>query len=340
MKTFLTFALTAALTFITGCGKRGPELKLLAWSEYVPQSVIDGFTKETGIRVHYETFASNEEMLTKLLAGANRYDVIQPSEYAVEALIKAGQLAPLDAARVPNLGNLAPEFRAFAHDPGNKFSIPWMAGTVGIVVNTELVKEPVNSFADVFQEKYKGRIIGVKDSRELVSWALATLGRSCNDVTPETLAAAKPILAKWIPLVKVWDSDSPKTALLNGDVWIGVVWSGEAALLWQQNKKFRYVLPAEGAHRFIDSLAIPVNAANADGAHQFINYCLRPEVSKLISDAFPYTNPNAAARKLLSPEQLANPASYPPDSKLEIFRDIGKAAAQVDKLVTDLKNAQ
>ena len=147
-------------------------------------------------------------------------------------------------------------------------------------------------------------------------------------------------MADWVKLVKVFDSDSPKTALLNGDVDIGVVWSGEAAILWNQNKKFQYVIPAEGAHQFIDVLAIPAKAKNPEAAHQFINFILRPEVSKLISAAFPYTNPNAAARKLLSADELANPASYPAAGKLETFRDIGKMAAAVDRLVTDLKSAK
>jgi len=140
--------------------------------------------------------------------------------------------------------------------------------------------------------------------------------------------------------VKVFDSDSAKTALLNGDVDIGIVWSGEAAICWNENKKFHYVLPVEGAHMFVDSLCIPATAKNKAAAHQFMNYIMRPEVSKLISDKFPYTNPNLAARKLLSAEQLANPASYPASSKLETFRDIGAAAADIDKLVTDLKSAQ
>ena len=132
-----------------------------------------------------------------------------------------------------------------------------------------------------------------------------------------------------------------KTALLNGDVDLGVVWSGEAALLWRENKHFQYIIPAEGAHQFLDLLAIPADAEHKDAAHQFINYILRPEVSVLISDAFPYTNPNAAARKRLQPEQLANPASYPPNpGKLESFRDIGRAASAIDRLMTDLKSAK
>src|SRR6185437_5901077 len=126
------------------------------------------------------------------------------------------------------------------------------------------------------------------------------------------LDKARPIIAEWVRLIRVYDSDSPKTALLNGDVDLGIVWSGEAALCWNENKKFKYVLPVEGAHRFVDSLAIPADAAHPGAAMAFMNYILRPEVSKLISDKFPYTNPNLAARKLLSKEQLANPASYPP----------------------------
>ena len=176
---------------------------------------------------------------------------------------------------------------------------------------------------------------------EIVTWALYSAGLPANDINAASLAEIRPVVAQWVKLVKVFDSDSPKTALLNGDVDIGIVWSGEAAILWNENKKFKYVLPAEGAHRFIDILAIPASAPHKAEAHAFINYILRPEVSKIVSENFPYTNPNVAARKLLTAEQLANPASYPPaPGKLETFRDIGKAAADIDRLMTDLKSAQ
>jgi spermidine/putrescine transport system substrate-binding protein len=214
-----------------------------------------------------------------------------------------------------------------------------MTGTVGIVVNTETVREPIHGYRDLFQSKFKDRIVILNDNREIVSWALVTLGLDQNDMTPANLEKARPLVAEWISLVKVFDSDSPKTPLLNGDVDLGVVWSGEAARLIQENKKFQYVLPAEGYHPFVDLLAIPTTAKHLAAAHQFIDYVLRPEVSKLISDEFPYTNPNVEARKLLTPEQLANTASYPKLDKLNTFRDIGKTAADVDKLVTDLKSA-
>jgi spermidine/putrescine transport system substrate-binding protein len=317
----------------------GKELNLFAWSEYVPQSVIDSFSKETGIKVNYETYASNEEMLSKFLAGGTKYDLLMPSEYAVEALIKGKKLDTLDPAKLPNLKNLAPDMKNLAHDPDQRYTVPWMSGTVGIVVNTAKIKDPIKSFKDVFQDKYKGRIVVVNDNREMVSWAMSTLGIPVNDVTPENLAKVKPVLASWVKLVKVFDSDSPKTAFLGGDVDIGVIWSGEAALLYKQDKKYQFVLPAEGSHMAIDSLCIPVGAPNREGALMFMNYILKPDVSKQISEKFPYTNPNAEARKLLSAEDLANPASYPPLDKLGTFRDIGKAASDIDKLVTDLKSS-
>jgi spermidine/putrescine transport system substrate-binding protein len=316
------------------------ELNLFCWSEYVPQSVIDRFTKATGIKVNVENYASNEEMKTKLLAGGGNYDLIQPSEYMVQAFIKEDLLRPLDQSAIPNIKNLAPEFRNMAFDPGNKYSVPWMAGTVGIVVNTQLVPDEIKSYADVFQDKYKGKIVVLDDSREIVSWGLDTLGVPVNEVSDENLEKVKPVVAKWLPLVKVYDSDSPKTALLNGDVAIGVVWSGEGALLLNADKKFKWTLPAEGVHLFVDSLAIPKTAAHPRNAELFMNFILRPKISTLISEDFPYLNPNEAARKLLTPTQLANTASFPTTEevkKMETFQDIGQQASKIDDLVTTLK---
>lgn len=315
------------------------ELNLFAWSEYVPQSVLDGFTKETGIQVNYESYASNEEMLAKLMSGAASYDLIQPSEYVIEALVKENQLIPLDHAKLPNLKNIGKEYWDQPHDPELRYSVPYMQGTVGIVVNTEKVKSPVSGFGDVFQAGNKGRIVILDDSLEIVTWGLATQGIGPDGVTKESLAKVRPVLTTWLPLVKVYDSDSPKTPLLNGDVDLGVVWSGEAAILIKEKPgSFAYVLPKEGAHMFIDNMAIPKGAPHVEAAHKFIDYILRPEVSRKISEEFPYTNPNVEARKLLTPEERANPASYPPGNpKLATFRDIGPLAADVDKLVTDLK---
>lgn len=339
MKSFRHSVLAAVALAAALAGSAKEELNLFGWSEYIPQEVIDGFTKETGIAVNFETFASNEEMLAKLIAGGGSYDLIQPSDYAAEVLVRQKLLAKLDKKLLPNLRHIAPEFTGWAHDPAGNYTVPYMGGTVGIVINTDVVKTPVKGFKDLFQPQFKNRLVVPNDNREIVSWALRTLGLPINEITPEALARARPLVAEWVQLVKLYDSDSPKTALLNGDVDLGIVWSGEAAQLWNEDKKFRYVLPEEGAHQWLDLLAIPAVARNPAAAHRFIDYLLRPEVSKLISDAFPYTNPNLGARKLLTPEQLANYASYPEGAtKLEAFRDIGKAASEIDRMMTDLRS--
>lgn len=339
MKSFRHSILAAVVLAAALVGSAKEELNLFGWSEYIPQEVIDGFTKETGIAVNFETFASNEEMLAKLIAGGGNYDLIQPSDYAAEVLVRQKLLAKLDKKLLPNLRHIAPEFTGWPHDPAGDYTVPYMGGTVGIVINTEVVKTPVKGFKDLFHPQFKNRLVVPNDNREIVSWALRTLGLPINEITPEALARARPLVAEWVQLVKLYDSDSPKTALLNGDVDLGIVWSGEAAQLWNEDKKFRYVLPEEGAHQWLDLLAIPAAARHPAAAHQFIDYLLRPEVSKLISDAFPYTNPNLGARKLLTPEQLANYASYPEGAtKLEAFRDIGKVASEIDRMMTDLRS--
>jgi spermidine/putrescine transport system substrate-binding protein len=203
-----------------------------------------------------------------------------------------------------------------------------------------LVKDDIKSFSDVFKPENKGKIVVLDDAREIVSWALLSQGIPVNDMSDENLEKARGVLKNWLPLVKVYDSDSPKTSLLNGDVAIGVVWGGEGAILVNEDKKFRWIIPAEGTHLFIDSLAIPKGAANAANAETFMNFILRPDVSKKISDAFPYTNPNLKARELLSAEQLANPASFPTAeqlAKMETFKDIGEQASKAEELVTSLK---
>ncbi len=321
-------------------GDAEKKLNIFCWSEYVPQEVLDLFTKETGIKVSMENYASNEEMLAKLVAGGGSYDLIQPSEYVIEGLIKEDLLAPIDHALIPNLKNVAPEFQNMSFDPGNKYTVPYMAGTVGIVVNTELVQDEITGYNDVFQDKFKKNIVVLDDAREIVSWGLNTLNIPVNDVTDENLEKVRPVLSKWLPLVKVYDSDSPKTALLNGDVAIGVVWGGEGAKLIEADKKFKWVSPKEGAHLFVDSLAIPKTAQHVKNAELFMNFILRPDISVKISNEFPYLNPNAAARELLTPEQRNNPASFPTAeeiSKMETFRDIGGQATKIDELVTSLK---
>jgi spermidine/putrescine transport system substrate-binding protein len=340
MKKNLSIIFCAAALLLAGCGKTDDTLRLFVWSEYVPHNIIEEFTKETGIKVAVEEYSSNEEMLAKLLAGGGNYDLIQPTDYAVQALVNDGQLLELDHSKIPNLANIAPEFRSMPFDPGNRYSVPWMAGFVGIVYNAEVIADPIVGYRDVFTPEHAKRIVVVDDARELVTWALTTAGIPINDVSDENLATVKPLLRDWLSKVKVYDSDTPRTPMLTGDTDIGIMWSGEGAMLFEENPKFQWVLPLEGVHMFVDNLAIPKTARHKEKAEQFINFVLRPDISKLISDDFPYYNPNLEARKLLSEKQLNNPASYPPGFDIttaEIFSDIGDKAAVIDELITSIK---
>lgn len=343
----LTFGLAAmimaAALLANGCKPSAPasaKLHLFVWSEYVPAEVLSGFTRETGIETDSQYYDQNERMVAKLSATSPEFDIIQPSEYIVEQLAKRQMLAPLDLSQIPNAANLLPQFRDLPFDPGNKYSIPYMSGVVGIIINTEKVKEPVAGFKDVFQPKYTSRIIVIDDNREMVSWAFATLGISINDVSAANLEKARPLLKQWISMVKFDIGGEPRTPLMRGEADLGIIYSGDAAKLIETDKKFKFVIPSEGSHRFVDHLCIPVGSKNREAAMKFINYVLRPEVSKIISEKFPYTNPNAAARKLLTADQLANPASYPAGAdKMEVFRDIGKASIEVTKLMTELRGS-
>lgn len=340
---FFRTILVAVVLLFLGCGKSstddrsGRTLAVFAWSEYLPTAVIERFEKETGVRVQYDTFASNEEMLAKLFSGATRYDIVQPSEYAAEALIAANRLRKLEHSALPNLKNVGDSFLRLPHDPRQEYTVPYMAGTVGIVFHPGRVKSEVRGFKDLFDERFRDRIVVVNDNREMVAWALAAAGKNVNDITPETLASIRSTLEKWVGLVKVWDSDSPKTALLAGDVDLGVVWSGEAARLIEEDAEWRFVVPSEGSHMFVDNLAIPSDAPHPDLALEFMNFCLSAEVAKMISDEFPYTNPNLEARKLLSPAQAKNPASYPEINGLPTFRHLGKIASDIDRLMTEIR---
>lgn len=339
-RTKLMAAACATAILLGGCEKKDETLKLFAWSEYIPKNVIDQFTKETGIKVTMENYTSNEEMLAKLLVGGPAFDLIQPSDYAVQAMIKEDLLYQLNQTKIPNLKNIAPEFRKMSFDPGNKFSVPWMAGFVGIVYNAETIAGPVVGYRDVFTKDHAGRIVIIDDAREIVTWALVTAGIPINEVNEDNLATITPLLSDWISKVKVFDSDSPKTAMSEGETDIGVVWSGEGALLYEENPKFQWVMPTEGVHMFVDNLSIPKTSQNKEKAETFINFILRPDISKLISDEFPYYNPNMEARRLLTQAQLNNPASYPPGfdpTKVNFFQDVGEQTAKVDQLITKLK---
>ncbi|MEI6070746.1 MAG: spermidine/putrescine ABC transporter substrate-binding protein [Verrucomicrobiae bacterium] len=347
----LPLLVALAALALAGCGKApevppvppvppslgSRELRVFCRPESLPQTVIARFTKETGIAVFVENYAAKEEMLAGLLHG-DPYDLVEADEDAAGALAKDGLLHPIDRARIPNFKNIAPTFLNRSFDPGNKFSVPFFASPVGIVFNAEQIPEGIRGFADVFVEKNRRAIVVLDDAREIVTLGFLAQGIPINEATDENLKKAEALLACWLPLAKV--SGSPEAALAAGDAALGVVRGSEAAALLDKDKKFRWVIPAEGAHLAIASLVIPKSADNVTNAEAFIGFLLRPEIGKEASDARPSTNPNLAARKLLTPGQRANPASFPTDqemARMQTFEDVGEQASKFDTVLTAIK---
>ncbi len=316
------------------------QLNVFNWTEYLPAEILDEFEKEYDVKINYDTFSSNEEMLAKLSTGASGYDIVVPSDYAVAIMSKQDLLLPLDKTLLPNLTNIEPRFLDQEFDPGNKFSVPYLWGTLGIAVNKEKVKDKISGWSDLWNPKYKGYIVAVDDMREIIGMALQTLGKSRNSTNPADLAAAKAKLKTLVPSIKAFDSDNPKALLLSGEAWLGVVWSGDAALAYRENSAIDYIMPAEGGGIWVDNLAVPKGSRHPELAHQFINFMLRPEIRARLAEAYPHGNPNKAAHALMPPEVLANPASYPPDAalaKAEWLQDVGDATKLYDEIWTEIK---
>jgi spermidine/putrescine-binding protein len=323
------------------------ELNLYAWSEYIPPQLLQDFSKEYGVKVNYDTYSSNEELMAKLQAGASGYDVIVPSDYTVAIMIKQGLLEPLDLGQISNLPNVADNFRNPAYDPGNKYTVPYQWGTVGLVVNTQKVTRSLTSWNDLWDPAFKSRVVLLDDEREDLGMVLLTLGFDKNSVDPKQLNDAKIKMQQLLPNVKLFDSDSPKTALLSGEVWLGQTWNGEAALAHQQNPAIDYICPKEGCGIWFDNLAIPKGAPHKDAAMAFLNFILRPEESILITKAFPYSNPNKAALELLKSKEpdtyqaymnfrATNPSTDDIKNAHSVI-DVGDATTLWDQIWTEVK---
>jgi spermidine/putrescine transport system permease protein len=341
---WLSFAAVLGCLFLActnlAAGAARRQLNIFNWTEYLPQEILDTFAREFNVKVNYDTYSSNEEMLAKLTAGASGYDIVVPSDYMISVLTKQGLLEPLDKKALPNMKNLDPDFLNHDFDPGNRYSVPYMWGTLGIAVNTDRVKEKITAWKDLWDPKYRGRVVVPDDSREMIGVALQVLGKSRNSTNSSDLQAAKELLLKLKPSIKAFDSDSPKSLLLSGEVWLGIVWSGEAALANMENPKITYVLPEEGGGIWMDNLAIPKSARNKDLAHEFINFLLRPDISAKLSKAFPYGNPNLASHALTDEWILENPICYPSKEalkKAEWLKDVGSATLLYDRIWTELK---
>lgn len=323
------------------------ELNLFVWTEYIPEEMIECFQRVYGIRVNRDEYSANEEMYAKLRAGGANYDLVMPTDYFVGLMIRQGMLQKLDKNRLAVLDHFDPNYLNQAFDPGNEYTVPYQAGTDAIIVNTEKVKEPVTAFADLWRPEFARRIVSVDDSRTVIGITLLTLGYDINTKDPAQLEEARVKLARLIPNIKVFDSDSPKTALIGGDVDLGIVWTGEAALAKQENPAFEYVYPVEGPILWQDNWAIPVNAPHLDAAYAWLNYTLQPDLFWLTLRDFPYNNPHKAALEWARTNQpelyeayIGSPiTNIPPEVMKRGHRveDVGEATPLYDRIWTEVK---
>lgn len=342
---FLTAALLSSFV-LWSCGDSTPkELHLFIWANYIDPGVYQLFEKEFGVKVLEENFDSNETLRSKLQAGVTGYDIIVPSDYTVEALIKQGLLAELDLSKIPNFQNISQRFRGLYYDPHNRYSIPYMWGTTGIGYNTTKIETPPTSWADLFEprrlERYRNRISVLDDPREAIGAALKYLGYSLNSTDPQALEAAKNVLIAQKPYLARYDSETYDDFLLTGDLVLAHGWSGEFAKARLENTDIQYVIPQEGGVIWADNIAIPKSSKNKELAHKFIDFLLRPEVNAKIVNYLRYPSTNEAAKLDILPEILSDPAIYPPDEvvdKLEWIRDVGDATELYERAWTEVKS--
>ena len=325
------------------------ELNIFVWTEYFPQDMLDCFEMVYGIKLNRDEYSSNEEMYAKVSAGGTSYDLVQPTDYIVNLMIRQDLLQELDHNKLPNMGNLDPNWMNKDFDPGNKYTIPYLAGTDAIVYNADTVKEPPQSWADLWKPEYAGRMIFLDDSRVVIGMTLLTLGYDPNTTDPAQLDEAKAKLAQLIPNVKVFDSDSPKTALIAGDVDLGVTWTGEAFIAHQEKPSISYVYPKEGAILWQDNWAMLKGASHADAAYAWMNYLLQGDVFWLTIRDFPYINPNTAALDYAKANQpdvykayFDSPITNPPAEAIKNghgIKDVGDATPLYDAIWVEVKGS-
>lgn len=323
------------------------ELNIFVWTEYFPQDMLDCFELVYDIKLNRDEYSSNEEMYAKVSAGGTAYDLVQPTDYIVPLMIRQGLLQELDHAEMPNMVNFDAGWMNQDFDPGNTYSVPYLAGTDAIVVNTATVENIPTSWADLWKPEYAGRMVFLDDSRAIIGMTLVTLGYDPNTTDPAQLEEAKNKLAELIPNVKVFDSDSPKTALIAGDVDLGVVWTGEAFIANQENPDIQYIYPSEGPVLWQDNWVMLKDASHVDAAYAWLNYTMQGDVFWLTIRDFQYTNPNGAAlaySKENQPEVYKaytdSPITNPPaDVVAKGFgiKDVGDATPLYDDIWVEVK---
>lgn len=310
----LTLALIALS--IGQSNAKDKQLNIFTWAGYVSDDIRTGFEEEFGVDVIVDTYASNEDLLAKLQAGATGYDVIMPSDYMVSILIKLDLLAELDRGAIPNFQNVSPLFLGKYFDAENRYSVPYTFGTAGIAYDSAVVQPAPDSWNVLWDETYANQFSMLDDQRETLGVALKLLGYSLNTTDAKELRAAKEKLIAQKPLVKQYKSEAEEL-LLAGDVVMAHCWSGDAFRAAETRTTIRYVIPKEGSSQFIDAVCIPKAAPHQGLAAQFINYLLRPEINAKITVFTKYGTCVPAAKEHLPDSLREHQFIYPPKEVLE-----------------------
>lgn len=313
-------SLSLALMSLTGCGSAAGsseaaqgELNLFVWTEYLPDSVVEKFEKETGIKVNVSTYSSNEDMLAKVKSEtAGAYDVLNPSDYMVAQLISQGMLKELDFEQLPNFSHIGEDYKNPSYDPGNVYSVPYMGGAGAIAVNTDLVDTEINSYADLFDPSLEGQLVVLDDFRAVIGMTSKALGYDMNETDPEKLAKVQDKLMELKKNVVLYDSDSPKSALISGDCSAGMIWSAEVAMAMEEVPAIEVVYPEEGPYLFFDNWVVTKESPNYDNAMKWINFVMDPENMAMILEEFPYLCANTDAIAKMGDEYSSNLAKNPP----------------------------
>lgn len=324
---------------LTGCGgsdagKNG-ELNLFIWTEYVPEDLISDFEKESGVKVNVSMFSTNEEMLSKYKSGADgAYDIVQPTGYMVQNMIGEDLLQKIDTSKLENFGNIGSQYLNKDYDPDNRYSVPYMAVCTALAYDKSKVDEP-KSWDDLWGDQFKKEgLVSLDDPQELVPIVALTLGFDPNTTDTAELDQVKEKLLELKDSIKVFDSDSPKSALINGDVAGGDVWTAEIGLANRENPNIQVCYPSEGCGTGIDNWCITHDAKNQENALKFIDFMLRPESAKRVSEDYPYVQVNTAAIDLLGDDYKDNKIENVP---AEVFEK-GFSAVPLDDATLKIYN--
>jgi spermidine/putrescine transport system substrate-binding protein len=316
-------------------------LVFLNWQDYIDPTILDDFSDQSGLSITYETYASNDELSRRLkLADVARrrgregssFDLIVPSENLLTQLRSADGLQELDEGVVVSLGNLAEEYRREPFDPGNRFSVPWATGTTGIGYDSTVFDEPPDW--NVFLDPAQGAMTILDETRDAFGAALFSLGEDPNTTDPAAIDAAADFLIEAKSVIAGFDSATYVDRLTSGELVCAQAYSSDVQIARRENPDLEFVIPTQGGLRWIDSLCIPVDAANPEGANLFIEFYLQAEISATNAVTSQVDTGNEAAREFIPLEVLEDPVIFPPPETLELLRfteDVGEANALYDE---------